>query len=104
MTELSPGKSRRQDGVHRTLTVYRIAYVVWNVVVFESVKGGDRFAGKIDELVSLEPRCRPLIDLLIARKRELFADDLRLIGEYKLTYTDGEIHVWAEARDPKRRA
>ena len=38
---------------------------------------------------------------MIARKRNLFGDDHRVVGQFKLTRKKGELRLWAEARDPK---
>jgi len=41
-----------------------------------------------------------LIEQMIARKRELFADDTRLIGNWKVTRTEDGVKLHADARDP----
>ncbi len=42
-----------------------------------------------------------LVKTLVERKRSRrFAADDRLIGDYKIRVVDGEIRLWAEARDP----
>jgi len=41
-----------------------------------------------------------LIEQMITRKRDMFSDDNRLIGEYRVTQKKGEWRLWAEARDP----
>jgi hypothetical protein len=37
---------------------------------------------------------------MIARKREFFADDERMIGDWEVTRTADGINVRADARDP----
>ncbi|MCP3162269.1 hypothetical protein LZ199_05130, partial [Myxococcus sp. QH3KD-4-1] len=53
-----------------------------------------------------EPGCssmRATIDMLVARKRLLFADDLRGIGSWELRQrANGEVSLRAEARAPLR--
>jgi hypothetical protein len=41
-----------------------------------------------------------LIEQMIARKRELFADDTRLIGNWKVTRMEDGVKLHADARDP----
>ena len=41
-------------------------------------------------------------DQLIFRKHNLFGNDHRLVGEFKLTRKNGELNLRAEARDPRR--
>jgi hypothetical protein len=44
------------------------------------------------------------IDLLVQRKRELFADDLRAIGDWELRVkADGEVTVYAQAHEAPTR-
>ena len=81
---------------------FKIAFTVWNAVVIDTVNNNDHFVSTLHGLISSEPEGRALIDQLIARKRERFADDLRLIGNCRLTYDKGDLHVWAEARRSPR--
>jgi hypothetical protein len=39
-----------------------------------------------------------MIENLIQRKKEQFADDLRAISDFSVTYAHGSLHVRAEAR------
>ena len=41
-----------------------------------------------------------LVELLIARKRTIFADDERLIGNFEATRTEEGINVHAESTQP----
>jgi len=52
-------------------------------------------------LTSHEPVVKALVDFMIARKRRHFADDHRLVGEFKFVYKNGERRLRAEARDPR---
>ena len=79
---------------------FKIAFTVWNAIVFDTVNGNDHYVSTLHQLTADEPLFRPMLDQLIARKRGFFADDLRLIGNYRLTYKKGDLHVWAEARRP----
>jgi hypothetical protein len=40
------------------------------------------------------------MEQMITRKRELFADDERMIGDWEVTRTEDGINVRADARDP----
>jgi len=88
-----PGSGRQQVGRW-------LPDPVWNSVVFDTVNGGDQFVSMIEKATAVMPSGRQLLDQLIRRKKEAFGEDLRLIGEYKVTYENGDLHVWAEARIP----
>lgn len=74
----------------------QLAFTVWNAVVYADAAGNSRFLNSLRKLTGNNP----LIAGLITRKRNLFGDDHRLIGQYKLSRKQGEIRLWAEARDP----
>lgn len=79
----------------------RIGFMVWNSVVFEDQRGDPEVMQRMRGLLAGNPRLAQegvLIEHLIARKRELFADDPRLIGDYKLS-REGELwKIRVEAR------
>ena len=79
--------------------ILKIAFTVWNAVVFDTVAGNNDFVSQLRSLSSGDP-VAATIEQMIRRKRKAFADDLRLIGNYKLTWTNGEWRLWAEARAP----
>jgi hypothetical protein len=79
----------------------KVAFTVWNAVVYETVNGETRFIEMLRNSMVPEPQLAALAEQLIARKRSLFGDDHRLVGEYKFFYKDGERRFRAEARDPR---
>jgi hypothetical protein len=78
----------------------KIAFTVWNAVVYETVNGDRHFLDMAQKLTSHEPVMKGLVDFMIARKRRLFGDDHRLVGEFKFIYKNGKRRLRAEARDP----
>ncbi len=80
---------------------FEIAYTVWNAVVMDAVKRTDHYTTLLNQLTSDDPSASEFLNQLVVRKQTLFAEDLRLIGEYKVTYKNGNLHVWAEARFAK---
>lgn len=77
-----------------------IAWTVWNAVVYaDAGENGEMLEG-VRSSMGRDPQLRAFGEVLIERKRTLFADDHRLIGEYNLFRKDGEIRLRAEARDP----
>jgi hypothetical protein len=91
------GPSATDDQMEQSL---KIAFTVWNAVVYETVNGDKRFLDMAHELTAHEPAMAGLVDFLVARKRRVFGDDHRLIGEYKFVFKDGERRLRVEARDP----
>jgi hypothetical protein len=82
----------------------RVCWATWNAVVFAD------FVDQTDHLDALLDPTRSslasviLVKTLVERKRSRrFAADDRLIGDYKIRFVDGELRLWAEARDPYRK-
>jgi hypothetical protein len=82
--------------------ILQIAFTVWNAVVFDTVRGNSTHVSHIRRLTAGNPMEAKMIENLIRRKQEEFADDHRLIGEYALVLKNGEWILRAEARDPTR--
>lgn len=78
-----------------------IAWTVWNAVVYADAGGNKRMLEKVRASMGHDPQLQGFVEFLIDRKRDVFGDDHRLIGEYKLFRNDGEIRLRAEARDPR---
>jgi len=79
----------------------KVAFTVWNAVVYEAANGETRFLDMLRESMAPRPELAEPIEQMIARKRNLFGDDHRVVGQFKLTRKDGEVRLWAEARDPR---
>jgi len=80
--------------------VLQIAFVVWNAVVYESVKQDAHCLEMLQDLTASEPEIVLLVDQLIERKRSQYGNDHRIVGDFKLTIRSGELNLRAEARDP----
>ena len=77
-----------------------VACTVWNAVVFADVLNDHAHLDNVRRLIAGTPEAAVLVEQLISRKRALFADDERLIGNFEVTRTEDGINVHAEARDP----
>jgi DNA-binding HxlR family transcriptional regulator len=80
--------------------VLQITYSVWNSLVLDTVRGGEKNISLLRETVEGDQMASSMIEQLISRKMELYTDDLRLIGEYKVTQKKGEWRLRADARNP----
>jgi|APFre7841882724_1041349.scaffolds.fasta_scaffold21693_2 hypothetical protein len=78
----------------------KVGFAVWNAVVFEDALGQTRFIDSVRRQLPTGSGGRQLVDALIAHKRAVFANDFRLIGDYKIKKRNGHLSLWAEARDP----
>jgi hypothetical protein len=78
----------------------KIAFTVWNAVVFDVARGGSHYVGQLRSLTDHDPRVRAMVEQLISRKQRLFGNDQRLIGDYRLLKQNGELRLRAEARSP----
>lgn len=80
--------------------VLQITYTVWNAIVLDTVKGTTEHISMLRQTIKGDPMNSALIEQLISRKKDMFADDLRVIGEYSLIQKKGEWRLRADARDP----
>jgi hypothetical protein len=87
----------REDQARNAL---QVAFTVWNAVIFADVLSDHRHLDHLRRLTADKPGVGPHIEELIARKRALFADDERLIGDWEVTRTEDGINLRADARDP----
>ena len=94
--EMIDGNTTQQDIENGLM----IAITVWNSLVFEVVQNDplhlERLRNSI--LKSDNPQGWMMMEDLIKRKREKFADDLRAISDFSVTYSNGNLNVRAEAR------
>jgi hypothetical protein len=79
----------------------KIAFTVWNAVVYETVNGETRHVEMVRELTAQHQEIAAVVSHMIDRKHRHFGDDYRLVGEFKLTRKGDELRLWAEARDPR---
>ena len=91
------GKGATQHEVEKVL---QITYTVWNSIVFDTVNDSSEHISKLRQATADDPMISELIEQFISRKKAMFADDLRLIGEYRITQEKGQWRLRAEARDP----
>ena len=80
-------------------SAFKIVVTVWNAVVFDITQNTTKYTEMLRQQVG-GTESAFMIEALICRKRELFCNDLRAIGDYRVTYKDGNLNVWAEAKRP----
>lgn len=78
------------------------AALAWNAAIEEAVSGSKAIFGEARRQLSRlsDPRALEVFEGLVARKRELFGGDLRLIGDFSLSREAGKVNVRAEGRLP----
>jgi hypothetical protein len=86
---------------HCARQALEVCFAAWNAVVFADVLNDHRHLDEIRRLTADTPGAALLMELLIARKRALFADDERMIGTWEVTRTVNGINLRADARDPR---
>ena len=86
-----------ENRVHEAL---RVCYTAWNAVIFADVLNDHRHLIEIRRLTADRPEAALLVEQMISRKRALFANDPRLIGDWEVTKTEDGINLHADARDP----
>jgi hypothetical protein len=80
--------------------VLGLIQIVWNAVVLAEAKGNSFYLLDMKRRVAKHPANAAIVDSLIQRKRELFPDDLRLLGDFTVLRRNGRLHLRAEARSP----
>jgi hypothetical protein len=91
---MPPGERERD-------TLLKVCWGVWNAVVYADYVGRTDLLNKLLDPSLSSPAGVVLIKGLVERKRSRrFADDDRLIGDYKIKDVNGEPRLWAEARSP----
>jgi hypothetical protein len=80
--------------------VLQLAWTIWNSVVYDTIHGNTEWVTGLRNQIAGHPPLEALIEQMILRKRQLFGDDLRLIGEFKILEKNGEWRLRAEARAP----
>lgn len=78
----------------------KLAFMVWNSVVLETVNGGVEFTTTLRQCIAYDPYASAQIEKMISRKKALFGNDLRLVSDYEILEKDGEWRLRAEARAP----
>jgi hypothetical protein len=84
----------------RARDALQVSFTAWKAVIFADVLNDDRYLTEIRHLTADKPETALLVEQMIARKRALFADDARLIGNWEVTRTEDGINLHADARDP----
>jgi len=87
-----------EDRVREAL---QVAFTAWNAVVLADVLGDHQHIDEIRRLTASRTETALLMEQLIARKRALFGNDDRLIGNWEVTLTEDVINVHAYARDAR---
>ena len=85
---------------HRARQALQVCFTVWNAVIFADVLNDHGYLDQIRHLVAGNPEAGLLVEQMITRKRKLFPDDERMIGDWEVTRTEDGINVRADARDP----
>ena len=93
----SIGQAATKDQVEKVL---QITYSVWNSIVFDTIRGSEKNISMLREAIKGDQMASAMIEQLISRKMEFYADDLRIIGEFSITQKKGEWRLRADARDP----
>lgn len=78
----------------------KLGFTTWNAVVYDAINANSRFVDQLRDLTGNDPAISAFLENLIDRKRRLFGNDLRLIGDYQLYRNNGELRLRAEARQP----
>ena len=77
------------------------AVTVWNAVIFDESEAKTNYLGEARSALSKLPGSEMMFDMMVERKRELFQQDRRLIGNVELVEdANGESNLRASAYVP----
>jgi hypothetical protein len=79
------------------------AWLVWNAVVMADVDGNATTMDGLRTSFKSDLEAKAIIDALVARKRELFSDDERIMKQPQLMQRNGEYNLRVEATSPSSR-
>ncbi len=99
LTEVLPHSAKVQQ-IEEAL---RVAWLVWNSVIYADVSGDSSMLEKLYQLSKTLPESKAITDSLVAYKRRNFSDDERLIGDFKFVEKDGQLVLRVEAVSPGNR-
>ncbi len=77
----------------------KVAFTVWNAVVFEDANGDSWAMDMLHSTIGENRELAAFVDELIARKRNLFGDDHRLVGKFELIQEGREWRLRVDACD-----
>lgn len=78
----------------------RVVISVWNAVTLDKVEGTDRWTTSLHEHAgSGPPELNGLLQELVERKKTLFGDDVRGVGEHWIRGENGDFVFGCDARD-----
>jgi len=81
--------------------VLQFPATVWNAVVLEDSISDGSFMKQLRRCVARQPIPAAMVEQLIQRKRALFGDDLRLVGNFNLFHDKkGVLGLRVDAHDP----
>jgi len=86
--------------IHHVEKGLRLAYTVWNSVVYADATGVDRFLAELRARTAYDSATTAFIENLISRKRTIFGADERIIGEWYVSKTTDGFNLRAEAKIP----
>lgn len=82
---LTPHALPSEAPERRARDALTVACTVWNAVVFADVLNDSRHLDEVRRRIARTPGAAALVEQLIARKRALYSDDERLIGNFEVT-------------------
>jgi hypothetical protein len=98
---LQPVLDEAGDDAAARSAALMVGMAVWNCVVLEVTGGGGQYLEDMLSRVAGRPEAA-LVEMLLARKRERFAEHLWLVGDSEFFEGDaGELRLWVEARSAK---
>jgi len=97
---------RKPPPVDKARPILGFAINVWNAHVMAMPAHGSRdYLRKLERVAwgpDAPPQMRATLDMLAKRRRDLFADDFRLVGDWGLEpKKKGEFTFWCDARVPE---
>jgi len=91
---VTDGRTPTRAELERAL---RISWLVWNSAVSDAIGGNDAALRRLRESLGDVPAMLKVCELLLRRKKHLYAGDLRLITSYQIVDENGKWRLEVEA-------
>lgn len=80
--------------------ILKIAFVIWNSVVLDTLNGNHEQVALLRQTAAQDPIVAAISEQMITRKETLYADDQRLIGDFKFILRNDVWYLRVETRVP----
>lgn len=83
-----------------TRQIFHVAVTIWNAFVMDRVNGNTALQDMIRKQVGVHSEADAVVHVLMKRRMEHFADDMRFVAEHHVSFDANGYKLRAAAKDP----